>query len=125
MKKGISFLLVLVLLFSLCACSANSSNNSSNAKVVGVWMTVKDHESYMDYVYIYENGTGDLYGPWMGKVEHSSSFEWEMDGEYFCWRSSFGGVSKYTVKDGKMYDSQGKVAFALVSRDTSKDIPID
>ena len=30
-----------------------------------------------------------------------------------------------TVKDGKMYDNQGKVAFTFFSNDTSKDVPID
>ena len=123
MKKIISLLLAVVMIacvcLSFCACSSIRKSD-----VVGVWKTEMEHPSYMDFVYIYKDGTGDQYGKAIDKVSHHNSFEWEIEGEYFCFHYSYGKTEKYTVKDGKMYDRQGNLAFVFCTSDTSKDVLI-
>ena len=117
----ICFVLGSVLPFAGC-----SSTKEVHANVIGVWK-VESYPYYLTmcmYMYIYSDGTGDFYGHEFNNkanIYHGNSFEWSCSGDVF---QIDGRADKFTVKDGKMYDKQGKVQYTLVSTNTSVDIPI-
>ena len=116
MKKALSLILTLVLCLGLCASLTACSTND---KYVGVWKI----EDRYEYMYIYEDGTGDLYRP---GGYHYNSFTWEVEGDYLVRHSTgaFGGeaIVKYTLDNDCLLNSQMKVAWRKYSNDTTVDV---
>ena len=121
MKRILSLILALAMCLGLCAALTACSTKNDSSKYVGVWKYA-DRDEYM---YIYEDGTGDFYGSWMSDG-HYNSFTWEVEGDYLVrhYTKSSGGaaIAKYTLEDDCLLDSQKKIAFRKHSTDTTVDV---
>lgn len=125
MKKLLSWLLALVLCLSLCfslsACDTDENSDDRQA-YIGIWKNANSGE----YMYIYKDGTGDLYGSYFTPSTHYNAFTWELEDKYFVRNSTgaFGGsvIEKYTLDGNCLLNSQGKVAFRKHSSDPSVDV---
>ncbi len=120
MKRAISLFLALIICIScvsLCACSNNTSD------YVGVWESANDTGNDYRYIYIYKDGTADFYGTAIHIVgfSHFNSFVWKIEGEYIVWDHG-SSVNKFTLDNGRLLNSQGKVAYVKVSNDPTVDL---
>lgn len=117
MKKVLSLFLAFALCFGMCATLTACSAKGDSSKYIGIWK----FEDRNEYMYIYPDGTGDLY-----KGYHYNSFTWEVDGDYLVRRTTgaFGGESiiKYTFDNACLLDSQKIIVFRKYSNDTTVDV---
>ena len=147
MKKTLPLLLALMLCLSLCACQNDNScncdcsycrggeeekdtnvltqentNEYNNSNYIGVWQYVGRNE----YMYIYEDGTGDHYGDSGPLGWHYNHFTWEIEGDYLVKHgtNASGGttITKYTFDKDCLLNSQKKIAFIKHSNDTTVDV---
>lgn len=116
MKKMFSILLVVVML-CMAAVMLTGCGRNLKSEVVGVWEPAANDATA--YAYYYEDGTGDRvrFDDSDPDGFHFNSFVWEIEGEYVRTEDTFGTVKKYSIKDGNMYNSQGKHVFTQVSKD--------
>lgn len=120
MKKAVLLILALLMCLSLCACGGGNNE----AEYVGIWKLVNTDKEI--YLYIYEDGTGDLYKG----SGHFNSFVWHLEDGYFVYEDSVGGgthISKYTLneKEHSLLNSQKKVWAEWYDADTSVDVPLE
>ena len=117
MKRAISLILALVMCLGLCLSLSACDMGNERQKYIGIW----EDEETKEYMYIYPDGTGDLY-----KGYHYNSFTWEVEDEYLVRHSTsaHGGdvVIKYSLDDDCLLDKQMKIAFRKYSEDTTVDI---
>lgn len=118
MKKIVLILLSVILLIN-CCFALSSCSSVSKSDVVGVWENVTWKEGdFEHYMYVFEDGTCNGYGYWIGEWQHLAQDEWEIQGDLFVRDSKH----KYTVEGSKMYNAQGHLIYAKTSYDVGTDI---
>jgi len=115
MKKFISLLLA-TLTTCIFVLGMSGCGGASKSAVVGVWECNIENPFKGSYLYVYDDGTGDIYLP--SDTGHCNNFEWSIDGEQFVIQEA----TKHTIDGNYMYDKQGKLAYTKVSNNTSIDI---
>ena len=126
MKKTISILLVLVIALGLCACGNEADAIDPKEKYIGIWKaTHTDDDGKNVYMYVYADGTGDFYfySTIDKRYSHMNSFTWRIEDEYFVEETTglLAGITKYSIKDNQLLNSQGKIKYNKVGDDPSID----
>lgn len=132
MKKLLAFVLAMIMLVSFAGCGITENKEfeeSEMPNVVGIWQledAVYGGSYNKEYLYIYEDATGDTYFTFDDDVlygKHYNNFVWNIEDNYFV-IESFGNVRKYKIEGDNMYDKQKKLFAVKVSEDTTIDIEI-
>ena len=87
MKKVISFIVVLVLCFSLCSCA----NSAKEKDFIGIWKGV-DAFGEPTTITINDNGTGS----WYSERGSKYTFTWEIKGDSIVFNQG-GDINVYTI----------------------------
>ena len=126
MKKALPIIIAVIAIVAVVLCivlfaggTEDDIKKDNSTKYIGVWKDADKNQ----FMYIYEDGTGDYYRP--GEY-HFNSFTWKIEEGYFVRyaTNAFGGevITKYTLENNSLLNSQKKIAFNKYSYDTTIDV---